>query len=298
MEIEKKLNIDYRRSSILFERAMRKFQVRKVLYQTLFRGKGLEFEGYRNFDPQDDYNTIDWRSTLRSGVKMVKQYREERDLDVYFLVDCSQSMLFGSGDKLKAEYIGEIVCVLANLVLNTGDRAGLVMFSNKEVKVLRPSNKKNQLLIIHKYLSEFGNYGGTFKIEEALEFMSKFAGGISNNVVLLSDFIHIRRGFERGLSSLSLKADLFAIMVRDLLDESFPDGNFKFIVQDPNSNKQMIIDGAIAKRSFRTQSLKQKQRVKEIFIKKGIDLLELKNGEEFALPISYFMKKRAREFRI
>jgi len=298
MENEKKLRIDYLEPSRLFEKAMKKFQVKRILYRTLFRGKGLEFEGYRYFDSEDDYEAIDWKATLRAGEKMVRQYKEERDVSVYFLVDCSKGMLFGSGVKLKAEYIGEIVCVLARLVLSSGDKAGLIMYSDRDVRVLKPSNSKNQLFVIHKYLTGIENYQGNFKVEKALEFVFRFIKGPSNNVVLLSDFIHMKKGFEKNLSLIKSKADSIAIMVRDRLDEELPNENYKLILQDPYSNRQMIIDSKIARAKFKEQSLKQKEKIKNIFKEKGIDLLELRNLEKFVLPLSSFMKRRAQELRV
>jgi uncharacterized protein (DUF58 family) len=298
MGAQSSLKINYRSSYILFERAMRKFQVRKVLYRTLFRGKGLEFEGYRSFNQEDDYNSIDWKATLRSGEKMVKQYIEERNVSVYFLVDCSNGMLFGSGSKLKAEYVAEIVCVLASLILNTGDSAGLIMFSDKEIKFVRPSNTKNQIEIIYKHLSDIKNYNGNFEIGKALEYLSNFITGSSNNIILLSDFIHLKKGFEKNLPAITTKSDLFAIMVRDKMDQCFPEGNYKFVLRDPHSKKQMVVDGQIARKKFREQALKQKDNIKEVFIKKGIDLVEFENETEFALSLSKFIKRRAEELRI
>lgn len=298
MENEKKLKIDYREQSILFEKAMKRFQVKKILYRTLFKGKGLEFEGYRFFDSEDDFNLIDWKSTLRSGQKMVKQYKEERDVNVYFLVDCSKSMLFGSGDELKAEYVGKVVCVLANLVLNSGDRAGLIMYSDKEVKVLKPSNNKNQVLVIHKFLSEIGNYEGDFDIEKALDFSSRFIKGPSNNLVLISDFIHVKKGFEKKLPLVLLHTDFFAVMVRDKLDEVLPKEKYTIAVQDPHSGKQMVINSRVAHSRFREYALMQKEKIKSLFKGARTELLELKTEENFALPLSFFMKERAQELRI
>lgn len=297
MENEGKLNIDYLKASLSFQRAMKKFQVKKVLYKTLFRGKGLEFEGYRAFDSDDDYNSIDWKASLRTGEKMVKQYKEERDVSVYFLVDCSKGMLFGSASELKAEYAGKLVCVLAHLVLNSGDKAGLIMYSDKEMRVLSPSGSKNQLSVIHKYLSDINNYGGNFEIERALEFSFRFLKGGSNNVVLVSDFIHLKKGFDRNLALVSSKADFFSIMVRDELDDNLPNENYRFVVQDPHSNKQMIVDTKMAALRYREKALIQKKKIKEIFFKQNIDLLELKNTEDFSLSLSDFMKRRAREIR-
>ena len=73
-------------------------------YRSVFKGKGLEFSGYRQYSLEDDASLIDWKASARTDQILIKEYVEERNVDVFFLVDCSSSMLFGSSNKLKAEY--------------------------------------------------------------------------------------------------------------------------------------------------------------------------------------------------
>lgn len=297
MEVEKNLKIDYLNAFSSFQRAMKKFQTKRVEYKSLFRGRGLEFEGYRGFDEDDDYSSIDWKATFRTGDKMVRQYIEERDVNVYFLVDASSGMLFGSGDELKAEFVGKIVCVLANLILTSGDKVGLIMYSDKEKKSIKVSGSKNQLFVMHKTLSDTDSYGGSFELDKALEYTSKVIKGTSNIVVLISDLIHIKKNFDKGLRFLSSKADFFSIMVRDELDENLPRENYRLVVQDPYSNKQLVVDTKLAAYRYRENALAQKKKIREIFKGSKVDMIELKNGEDFSLSLSEFMKRRASEVR-
>ncbi|MEM4181935.1 MAG: DUF58 domain-containing protein [Candidatus Pacearchaeota archaeon] len=295
----KVLQIDYKKESVAFEKILKKFQLKKIIYRTLFKGKGLEFDGYRFFLPDDDYYQIDWKASLRVGKKMIKQYREERDVSVFFLVDCSSSVLFGSGDLLKAEYIGKIVCVLSDLVVNSGDKASLIMFSDKLVRFVPPSSKKEQVLIFHKFLSDLNNYGGEFDLERLLNYLASIVGfSSSNSFVLISDFLYLKRGFEKIIPSLLKKGDFFSIMVRDKFDEILPKESTKVFVKDPFSNRKMFVDLSLARGEFYRFAKEQKERVKKLFNSNNIDLFELKNEEDFVLPLSQFMKRRAEEVRI
>ena len=97
-EVGKKYNIklvvNFPRAVAQFEDAMQKFPVKKILYKNIFRGKGLEFDSYRTFEPDDDSSLIDWKASLRAKQILAKRYIEERKLNVYFLVDVtSQSAL-------------------------------------------------------------------------------------------------------------------------------------------------------------------------------------------------------------
>src|SRR3989338_8831095 len=73
-------------------------------YRTSFRGKGLEFSDFRRYSPNDDANSIDWRTSLRANELMIKEYEEERSINVIFLIDVSSTMSFASVAQLKNEY--------------------------------------------------------------------------------------------------------------------------------------------------------------------------------------------------
>ncbi len=63
---------------------------------------------------------------------------------------------------MKAEYAAEFVASLSHLVLGSGDKIGLVMFSDKVVKFLRPARTKNQFALFSKFLGDSSLYGGGF----------------------------------------------------------------------------------------------------------------------------------------
>ena len=84
-------------------------------YRRIFKGKGLEFLDFRAYTEQDDSKRIDWKPSVKANKLLIKEFKEERDLDVYFLVDCSSSMVFGSTKKLKNEYAAEIVAALTHI---------------------------------------------------------------------------------------------------------------------------------------------------------------------------------------
>src|SRR3990167_10214944 len=72
-------------------------------YTSVFKGQGIEFADVREYVPGDEIRSIDWNVTARNDRPFVKQFVEERQLTIFFLVDMSGSAYFGSGEKLKAE---------------------------------------------------------------------------------------------------------------------------------------------------------------------------------------------------
>ena len=288
-----KLVVNFPRAIAEFENAMHKFPVKKVLYRSTFHGKGLEFESYRTFNQGDDADLIDWRASLRANEIMAKKYIEERDLNVYFLVDVSNSMLFGSGDKLKAEYAAEFVISLSHLVVGAGDRIGLVMFSDDVVKVLHPSASKNQFALFTKFLSDSSLYGGGFDLNKAIEYVLRRATSAYTVFILVTDFIRTRKSNLRNLRLMGSKFETLAVMVRDKFDENLPKTGQQFSIQDPYSGRQMILDPAIAAEVYRKNVLRQKGMIKEMLKQSRIDLLELPTDKGFTIPVSGFLRKRA-----
>jgi uncharacterized protein (DUF58 family) len=148
-------SVDYINSVSGFASMMQKFPLKRILYKTILRGKGLEFDSYRVFQQDDDASMIDWMASLRSNGLLAKKYIEERELSIYFIVDASSNVLFGSGDKLKAEYNAEIVAALSHLILESGDKIGLVMVNDDVTKYIPPKNGKNQFMILTSFFLIF-----------------------------------------------------------------------------------------------------------------------------------------------
>ena len=128
--IERKLNIDIAGAISEFDAAAKEFELKEKIYKILFRGKGLEFESYREYSPEDDAEEIDWKASMRGGKILVKRYIEERDLGIVFMIDVSENMVLGSHEKLKCEYAAELIGALAHLILNSNDKIGFMFFSD------------------------------------------------------------------------------------------------------------------------------------------------------------------------
>lgn len=287
-----KLKIEFEKAVPQFEKALKKFQVRKTIYRSVFRGKGLEFDGYRKFDESDDASMIDWKASLRAGNMLAKQYIEERNLNIYFFIDSSNSMLFGSGKKLKAEYAGEIILSLARLIMNSGDNAGLIMFADKAIKIIQPSRNKNQFFLFLKYLSEPEAYRQRFDFKSALDYSVQNIEKDSV-VIFLSDFLQYRGNLEKELKLAGLKFDCIAFMIRDVLDDKLPKAGFPIVVQDPASSRQIVVDSAFASKSYERNAFEQKAQVKNNLENAGMNFLELNTSESFVSPIIALLKSQA-----
>jgi uncharacterized protein (DUF58 family) len=290
--MEKKLNLDIARGITEFEAYMKEFSIQRIMYRIIFKGKGLEFDGYRSYAPDDDAGDIDWKASMKSKQILIKQYIEERDLKIMFVVDVSDNMLFGSTEKLKCEYAAELSAALAHLILGYGDNIGFILFSDKIVTQALPKKGKRQFDIFVGELSNPSNYGHPSYIEENLGFLLDYLDTSINAVIIVSDFINLGENASRNLSFFSNKFETLAIMVKDPLDKRMPQVKGEVIIEDPNSKRQLIIDPSVVGNSYEKNALEQENKVKKVLSDARIDVLDLTTDKDFAPLLAEFLKDR------
>jgi len=237
-------------------------------YKSSFKGKGLDFEGYRGYISGDDANMIDWKATLRSQDLLVKVLTEERNVNIIFLVDVSSSMSFASIDKLKNEYAAELVASLSFAAIQAGDSVGLVMFNDKIVKFLPPAMGNKQYFMIIKTLSDPKLYEGKFD----------FARVITD----------LMNSFKRG----AIRFEIIGMMVRDPRDYEMPEDVGQIVISDPYSDKEVLIDTATIKEEYEAAVKEQIKYVKHTFIKSRANFLELRTDKPFLNHVINFFLVR------
>src|SRR6056297_1611562 len=127
---KKGMNLDIGEKVSELESVMNKFKIKNILYKLIFRGKGLEFDGYRNYSQgDDDASMIDWKASNRGNNLVVRKYIEERDLKIVSVIDVSENMVFGSTNKLKCEYAAEFAAALAHLIITSNDQIGFIFYN-------------------------------------------------------------------------------------------------------------------------------------------------------------------------
>ncbi|MEJ2084347.1 MAG: DUF58 domain-containing protein [Acidobacteriota bacterium] len=188
-------------------------------YESAFRGRGMEFEEVREYQPGDDIRHIDWNVTARMGMPFVKMHREERELTVMLLVDVSSSGAFGSGTKLKNEVAAEIAALLAYTAIKSNDRVGLIIFSDRIEHFIPPKKGRSHVWRVIRDILSFRTPRRQTDLQQALEYMEKV---LSRRVVVfvVSDFLDA--GYDEALRLSARRHDLTAIVVRDRREQDLP----------------------------------------------------------------------------
>ena len=265
-------------------------------YKSVFRGKGLDFSEYRPYDRNDDASLIDWKASMRANELLIRQYEEERDLNVFFVVDCSSGMIFGSTDKLKNEYAAEIVISLAFTILEVGDSVGLVMFNDKIMKKVYPGKGRGQFYSVVRALSDPENYGGGFSFDNVTDFILNYLKQ-STVVILVSDFVGMNENSLDKFKLISTKYDTIGIMVRDPRDKTLPTDVGQIVIEDPYSSKSLLIEPNLIKEVYEEEIKKQEKWIRDSFMRNKSDFLSLTTDKSFVKPLIGLFNERALKWK-
>lgn len=291
---ERRLNADIAGSIAQFQRVMRGFELKTKLYRRILKGRGLEFDGYRDYSPDDDANLIDWKASKRVNKLITKQYTQEKNLKIMFIVDVSERMVFGSEPKLKCEYATETIAALANLILNSRDKVGYILFSDGVKEFVGPQLGRKHFIRFMNTLTDARMYGGSSNLENAIDFSLKYLNKDIASIIIVSDFINLNEKINNKLSLLVNQFETMAIMIRDPLDRTLPNISGEVIIENPETREKILINPNLARASYEKFAMQQEVFVKNLLFKTGIDTIELTTDKSFISSLATFLKERTK----
>lgn len=255
--------------------------------QKVFRGKGLEFEKFREFSQGDDAAMIDWKATLRARKTLVKVYTEEQNKDIIILVDTSSSMVYSSFGKMKCEFAAELAASLSYALADSGDNVGFAMFGDKIKGYVAPASGKKQHYVIRNLIQQPLNYEGNFDFNTCL---TQLAALIPRRalVFLITDFIGLKSGWENAYKSVAHKFEFIAICVRDPADDTLPEQEENVVVASPFGQSELLIDPSKLHEQYALENKKQLKHIHDVFRKEGDRFIILKTNEKFSRKLEKF----------
>ena len=287
-----RLNVDIPAAITEFKAIMKEFHLKKDIYKILFRGKGLEFESFRDFTQDDDASDIDWKTSSRARKLLVKQYKEERDLKIFFLIDVGNNMVFGSRDKLKCEFVTELAAAFAKLIMESNDRVGVFLFSEDVKHFIPPKSGERHFQFLMDLFTRPETYGGVTNLDRSLDFAMRYLDSSVNSIILVSDFLRISENTHKKIDMLAHQFETIAIRVRDPLDLTLPNVEGEISLENPITGEQIIVNPRVARADYERHAREQAKIVEEMFKKSEADFLDLITGRPFAIPLAMFLKER------
>lgn len=260
-------------------------------YHSVFRGRGMEFAEVRPYQPGDDVRTIDWNVTARLGVPYVKQYVEERDLTVFIAIDVSGSLAYGSKAITKRELAAEVSALLAFAALRNQDRVGAALLGSGHASglelFLSPRRRRNQVLrLVREVLAQ--PVHGTTDLERGLG--ATLANLDQRSVLfLISDFIGTT--CPTALKAAAARHDVVVLEVVDPRDDELP-ATGPVVLRDAETGEIALIDGRRAAASHRAARAAEREALRQLTRRLGVDHLELRTDRPYLSPLVAFFERR------
>lgn len=265
-------------------------------YHSVFKGRGMNFEDVREYQPGDEIRAIDWNVTARLGTAFVKKFTEERELTVVLVVDVSASGNFGSVSQSKRELAAEVACLLAFSAIRNNDKVGLLLFSDRVELFIPPKKGRSHTLRIIREILFFEPAGRGTTPALALDYLNKV---VTRRAVVffVSDF---QTGdFSRELSVSGRRHDFIAIHVQDQREEMLPNVGI-ITLEDAETGEQLEINTADRTTRARFSALAETHRAElnRTLRRNSIDAILLRTGEDYLPALRSFFKQRERRLAV
>lgn len=261
-------------------------------YHSAFKGRGVEFAEVRPYEPGDEIRTIDWNVTARTGVPWVKRYIEERDLNVFLVVDVSGSLAFGSRAILKRELAAEVAALLAFAALRNQDRVGAALVGDRLEVFLRPDRRRTHVLRMVRDVLNRSSDGGTDLdrgLGSALRTLKQ-----RSVLFLLSDFLDSIP--ERSLKAAAARHDVVVLEIVDPRDHDLPSVRTPVLLRDAETGRLGVVSGRRLGERHAAERRAQRDRLRRLTRRLGVDHLELRTDRPYLGPLVDFFERRRRRF--
>lgn len=263
-------------------------------YKEQFQASGIEFSDLRQYQTSDDASRIDWKNSAKSQDLYVKEYEEEKDMDVFIILDVSDTMMFGTTEKLKSEFAAVAASALAYASIDNGINAGFGMFNEEEQVLMLPDGGQVQYQKILTEVTEFENYGGEFNLENALD---SVIGQIKENtaVFLLTDFLNVKGEWEKKMLVASKKfRHVMNLMIRDLRDYRIPEaGNIRF---SSMQGEQIVANTSKIADRYNEKALEQEQRIEDRVEASGASIIKVDTRDDFSGRFAKYLDESGDEW--
>jgi uncharacterized protein (DUF58 family) len=265
-------------------------------YHSVFKGRGMNFEDVREYQPGDEIRAIDWNVTARLGTAFVKKFTEERELTVVLVVDVSASGNFGSVAQSKRELAAEVACLLAFSAIRNNDKVGLLLFSDRVELFIPPKKGRSHTLRIIREILFFEPASRGTAPALALDYLNKV---VTRRAVVffVSDF---QTGdFSRELAVSGRRHDFIAVHIQDQREENLPNVGI-ITLEDAETGEQVEINTADRNARARFTALAETQRAElyRTLRRNHIDAISLRTGENYLPALRSFFKQRERRLAV
>jgi uncharacterized protein (DUF58 family) len=268
-------------------------------YVSHFRGRGMEFDESRPYQPGDDPRSIDWRVTARSTTAYTKLFREERERPVLVVTDLRSNMHFATRGCFKSVNASRAAALIAWAAHHRGDRLGGIIFGDTTHRELKPRlGRQAALRYVHQLVAhrdwenrESGQNGdAAAPLAQAMSSLRRVARP-GSLVVILSDFLGFSRAAQSYLSSVARHNEVLALFLNDPLERQLPPpGRYRLVSRD----NELAIDtyAKAARKDYRDAFATRRLELEAFCQRYGVHLMPLSTEDDPITALQTALGKR------
>ena len=259
-------------------------------YNSIFKGQGIEFSEIRDYRAGDDIRTIDWKVTARFNHPYIKEFIEERDLQVYFVIDVSGSGSFGTNISKKEKSL-EIIASLMFAALRNNDGIGIFLITDSVEKFIPARKGRKHILQLLDILVSFTPNSAKTNLKKSLEQVSKTIKRKSI-VFVISDFIDYSE-YLKPLKILRKNHDIIALKITDPREKEIPDIGM-IELEDEETGEQILVDTSDEKfrNSYSRLIAENDSQFLTNMKKIKVDIIPLSTDQDYSTSLKKFFKRR------
>ena len=266
-------------------------------YVSHFRGRGMEFDESRPYQPGDDPRSIDWRVTARSTTAYTKLFREERERPVLVVVDLRSNMHFATRGCFKSVNAARAAALIAWAAHHRGDRLGGLIFGDASHCELKPRlGRRATLRFVHQLAThkDWQNRGvpeGSESLTQALSALRRVARP-GSLVVVVSDFIGFNRAAQSYLSSVARHNEVLAVFMNDPMEKKLPPpGRYRIV----SPEEELAIDtyAAAARHDYESDFAERSHDLEAFCHRYGVHLMPMSTNDDPVATLQAALGRRS-----
>ena len=267
-------------------------------YVSHFKGRGMEFDESRPYQPGDDPRNIDWRVTARSTEAYTKLFREERERPVLIMTDLRSNMHFATRGCFKSVSAARAAALISWAAHHRGDRLGGIVFGDTTHHELRPRlGRQAALRYVHELVThpDWQQSDDQAVLDEEQP-MTQAMSALrrvtppGSLIVIVSDFVGLSRSAQSHLSGIARHNEVLAIFLSDPLERKLPPpGRYRLVSHDEEIAIDTFARGA---RSDYRHAFEDRVKNLEHFCQRyGVHLLPLSTEDD---PVQHLQQALGR----
>lgn len=268
-------------------------------YVSHFRGRGMEFDESRPYQPGDDPRSIDWRVTARSTTAYTKLFREERERPVLVVVDLRANMHFATQGCFKSVNASRAAALLSWAAHHRGDRLGGLVFGDTTHRELKPKlGRQAALRFVHELVDHpdwksrelTERNDAAQPLTQAMSALRRVARP-GSLVVILSDFLGFDRSAQSYMSSVARHNEVLAVFLNDPIESKLPPpGRYRLI----SGEQELAIEtyAAAARREYEAAYAKRSHDLEAFCQRYGVHLMPMSTMDDPVSSLQLALGKR------